>query len=234
MSGELHAGDPFFFGGRGDAAAEEADTQELVARFKAGDTEAFAPLYEHYFDRVFSYLRLVLKGTDEAQDATQTVFLKVFEALPRYQPRKPFEAWLFTIVRNTAFDVLRLTGRIELEENEVINKRRERPVDDAAALSVLEWIKDNDLSFLVERLPLAQRQVLLLRYLLDLTSAEAAKVMGRTAGDVRILQFRALRFLEDRLTSLGRAPTSSRKPDAMRAPMRHSQVLRERRFTLKK
>jgi RNA polymerase sigma-70 factor (ECF subfamily) len=232
MTGKPKAREPLFFASRRESEEEEADTSELIVRFQAGDKEAFGPLYERYFDRVFGYLRVILKGTGEAEDATQTVFVKVFEALPRYRSHKPFDHWLFTIVRNAAFDVLRRTGRIELEEMEVLNRRRERPADDAAALSVLDWIADNDLAFLVERLPLAQRQVLLLRYLLDLTSAEAARVLSRTPGDVRILQHRALRFLEERLDALGRRPVSSRKPDPMRAPIRHDPVIRNRRFML--
>jgi RNA polymerase sigma-70 factor (ECF subfamily) len=226
--------EPLFFASRKEPGNGEAQTAELIVRFQGGDQEAFATLYERYFDRVFSYLRLVLKGTGEAEDATQTVFVKVFEALPRYQLRRPFEAWLFTIVRNAAFDVLRRSGKVEPEDDEQLNKRREAPADDPAALGVLDWIADNDLAFLVERLPLAQRQVLLLRYVLDMTSAEAARVLDRTAGDVRILQHRALRFLEQRLTALGRAPQGTRKPDAMRAPIRYAPVLRARRFTLKR
>ena len=70
------------------------------------------------------------------------------------------------------------------------------------------------------------------RYLLDLKAKEIAKVLGRSQTDVTMLQSRALRFLRDRLTALGRAPEQSDKPAPMRRTPQKARVLRNRRFSL--
>jgi len=84
----------------------------------------------------------------------------------------------------------------------------------------------------VERLPLPQRQVLLLRFMLDLNANEIAEILERTPENVRILQHRALRFLEQRLVALGRSPRNTR-PSRMSHYLRPANVLRARRFALR-
>jgi RNA polymerase sigma-70 factor (ECF subfamily) len=212
--------------------AEDIDTARLVARIQAGDKDAFALLYVRYFDRVFSYLRLLLHSSDEAEDATQQVFLKLFGALPSYRPReKPFRAWLFTVVRNLALNQLRANGRLETVDPYELDRRRDAPVEEAD-LDALSWVSDRELLVLIERLPLAQRQVLTLRYMLDLAPSEIAGVLDRTPGDVRILQHRALGFLRERLESLGRAPARPDRHVRMRRGVHEAGVLRARRFSL--
>jgi RNA polymerase sigma-70 factor (ECF subfamily) len=214
--------------------AEDLDTARCVARFQAGEAkQSFAVLYDRYFDRVYGYLRVLLKDSHAAEDATQSVFLHVFEALARYERRsgRPFRAWLFTIVRNEAFNRVRRSDRIDFVDPAELNSRSE-PVDsENGELGFLAWASDSDLYILIERLPLAQRQVLMLRYHLDLSSAQIAEILGRTPETVRKLQSRAQRHLRDRLVARGRRPERrGERPCAARIP--EAVVLRARRFSL--
>jgi RNA polymerase sigma-70 factor (ECF subfamily) len=185
-----------------------------------------------YFDRVYTYLRVALNDAHDAEDATQQVFTKVFEALPRYQrTRAPFRGWLFIIVRNHAISTLNKRSRFRPMENEEIDRYVEPIEDDRGGLPALEWITDREVLMFVERLPLPQRQVLMLRYMLDLTQREVATVLGRTPEDVRALQSRALRYMRDRMTALGRTPSRRRGP-MVNCP-RKATVLRARRFALR-
>jgi RNA polymerase sigma-70 factor (ECF subfamily) len=215
--------------------AEERDTARLVTAFQAGDRDAFATIYSRYFDRVYAYLRAVLKDRDEAEDATQRVFLQVFEALPRYSRRSDFGAWLFTVVRNLGRDYVRKLARQVVTDPAEIDRHRDL-VDshdgEEEALRALSWISDSDLLLFTERLPLAQRQALLLRFMFDLPNAEIAAMMGREVADVRTLQSRALRFLEARMKAVGRAPVSGERAQPMRRRLRQAQVLRRRRTSL--
>ncbi|MDX6653090.1 MAG: hypothetical protein QOJ38_1871 [Solirubrobacterales bacterium] len=217
-----------------DQRREDADSAELVRRIQAGDREGFADLYNRYFDRVYGYLRVVLKDSHEAEDVAQQAFAQVIEALPRYEIRsQPFRAWLYTIVRNLAISHLRKHGRVEAEEPEAMARRQERANRNAEPeLPVLSWISDRDLHVFIERLPLAQRQALALRFMLDLNATEIAQVLGRTPDDVRGLQHRALTFLRARLTAIGRRRTGE-KPIRMRGRFRQAPVLRSRRFILR-
>ncbi|MDX6653055.1 MAG: hypothetical protein QOJ38_1836 [Solirubrobacterales bacterium] len=213
---------------------EDLDTARLVIAFQAGDQDAFTCLYQRYFDRVYGYLRVAFRDTHQAEDAAQQVFMQVFEALPRYERRpQPFRAWLFRIVRNRTLGELKKNARFEVADPAEIDERREAESNggDHHQIGALEWISDRDLILFAERLPLAQRQVLVLRYMLDLTDAEIAEVLGRTAVDVRTLQHRALRFLEKRLRAVGRAP-SQRERAPWRRRTRQAPVLRRRRFAI--
>jgi RNA polymerase sigma-70 factor (ECF subfamily) len=210
---------------------EDLDTARLITRIQAGGTEEFGELYRRYFDRVYSYLRLALGDGHEAEDVTQQTFIQVLSALPRYENRdERFRSWLFVIVRHQALDRLRKLNRTDVEEPEQVARRYDES-SDALGLEPLAWISDPELLLLIERLPLSQRQVLVLRYMMDLTSVDIGSILGRTPDDVRKLQQRALRFLHERLTALGRAPRGGRRP-AWRRRVPQSKVLRSRRWSL--
>jgi RNA polymerase sigma-70 factor (ECF subfamily) len=188
--------------------------------------------YDEHARMVLGICRVLLRDLHEAEDAAQQVFTKLFEALPRYErSRGSFRAWLFVIVRNHAITEIAKRNRVELLEANELDRRRELngPSEDSA-LSALDWISDKDLLIFIERLPLAQRQVLMLRYMLDLPHADVARVLGKTPDDVRHLQSRALAFIRKRLTALGREPARSRLR-TLRCP-KQAPVLRMRRFSL--
>jgi RNA polymerase sigma-70 factor (ECF subfamily) len=217
--------------GLSDERAEDLDTARLVTRIQAGDRELFGELYLRYFDRVYGYLRVALNDPDDAEDAAQQVFTQAYEALPRYERRsQPFRAWLFAIVRHHALRQIQKRHRYELADPHELERRLE-PHEDDADLGALDWISDDELLLFVERLPLVQRQVLLLRFMLDLSSGQVAAVLGRSPAEVRKLQHRATSFLRARLTALGRAPKQTERAGWQRRPTQ-VRVLRRRRCAL--
>ena len=210
---------------------EDTDSARLVTRLQGGEPALFAVLYERYFDRVYSYLRVALRDRHEAEDATQQVFLQVMEALPRYELREvPFRAWLFRVVRNYALNHVDKHGRIAVEDPAQLDRRRERDVD-AFQPRLLDWLADGDLVMLVSRLPLPQRQVIMLRYMMDLSWSQVAEVLDRSPAAVRQLQQRAVVQLRTRLAAIGREPSASGRLPMAR---RHQQlpVLHARRNAL--
>jgi RNA polymerase sigma-70 factor (ECF subfamily) len=217
-----------------DERAEDAQAARLVKRWQGGDEGAFSELYVRYFDRVFSYLRLVLRDYHEAEDLAQDTFAKVARAMPRYELRgRPFRAWLFVVARNEAISFLRRQARLEVAEPEEIERRMEEQgelTEDEVPL--IGWIQDRDLMLFVERLPEAQRQVLGLRYLLDLDNAQIGAVMGRSREEVKALHYRAVTTLRERLASVGKGPERSEKPAQATQRFKQAEVLRHRRFAL--
>jgi RNA polymerase sigma-70 factor (ECF subfamily) len=210
--------------------AEDLDTGRLVTRFQAGDPGAFEAIYLRYFDRVYAYLKVALRGADDAEDVAQQVFLKALEGLPRYERRAaPFRAWLFVIVRRHALDHLRRGRRLDVVDPEELDRRHR---DDAEPdTSALQWLSDRELLVFVERLPLMQQQVLILRFMLDLRSEEIAQVLDLSAENVRVLQHRALGFLRERLGALGADRRLGRRARS-RSLFRQAPVLRARRYAL--
>jgi RNA polymerase sigma factor (sigma-70 family) len=216
--------------------SEDRDTARLVAAIQAGDSERFAELYMRYFDRVYGYLNVVFRDSHEAEDAAQQVFLNVLEALPRYERRtQPFRAWMFVIVRRHALERLEKSHRVDVVDPVELNRRSEANGEAQAepGVSALDWISDPELLLFVERMPSAQRQVLMLRYMLDLDYGDIAKLMDRKIDDVRMLHHRARRFLEQRLRALGRGPRVGREQERARTFLRQAPVLRARRYALK-
>jgi RNA polymerase sigma-70 factor (ECF subfamily) len=210
---------------------EDLETGRLVTRIQAGDRAAFAVLYEQYFDRIYSYLRVALGDAHEAEDGAQQVFMKLLEALPRYELRgQPFAAWLFTIARNLAVSRHRATGRLDVVDPTKLAEHREREPQEPE-LRVLDWIKDEDVLLLIERLPLPQRQVLAMRYMVGMSPRETARVLDMSPNHVSVLQYRALGFLRDRLTALGREPRDVGRSRWQRCKSQ-ARVLRRRRFAL--
>jgi RNA polymerase sigma-70 factor (ECF subfamily) len=223
---------------RADAPSElmeDVDTARLVTRAQAGDSDAFARLYQRYFDRVYGYLRVLFSDRHEAEDATQQVFLRVYERLARYeQRRQPFRAWLFVVARNYALTLIKRNERLVPTDPAAIDRRIEQ--DEVAAddtiREVLGWISDSDLTLFVERLPLVQRQVLALRFLFDLTDVQIAEILGKTRDDVRSHQHRAMVFLRKRLAAVGRGSARRQRDIGMTTCPNQAFVIRERRFSL--
>lgn len=211
----------------------DLDTGRLVIRFQAGDPSAYSDIYMRYFDPVYAYVRVGLRDHHTAEDIAQQVFIKALEALPEFElrPGKPFRAWLFKIARNQVLGHLRKEGRLDFEDPNDIDERREVPTA-AGEVNVLDWISDGDLMLFIERLPEPQRRTLVLRYMLGLSTEEIGTVLDRTPVAVRKLEHRALRFLESRLAAIGRGPkrATRRAPTLMR--IRRMTVVRARRYAL--
>jgi RNA polymerase sigma-70 factor, ECF subfamily len=212
---------------------EDADTARLVARIQAGERDLFRDLYLRYFDRVYAYLKIALQDADEAEDAAQDIFVRTLEAIERYERRDtPFRAWLFSIARNCAVTRMRKRGYYTLTTPAELETRREAVHADTERDAV-EVISDAQLLTLIERLPSGQRQVLVLRYMVDLPYRDIAAIVGRSPDAVRQIHKRALDFLRRSLTpptehELGQQVGSVRRQPMLRAP-RTSPVLRARR-----
>jgi RNA polymerase sigma-70 factor (ECF subfamily) len=100
-------------------------------------------------------------------------------------------------------------------------------------LPALGWVTDNELQMFITRLPLAQRQVIFLRYAVGLSTAEVASVLGQSLDAVRKQQSRALGFLRERLTAVERG-SRQRRGDRIGSKilLRQAGVVRMRRFAL--
>jgi RNA polymerase sigma-70 factor (ECF subfamily) len=178
---------------------EDIDTARLVARLQAGERELFTELYLRYYARVYSYARMTLRDAAEAEDLAQEVFLRVFEAVPRWERRDvPFRAWLFRIMRHAMVDRLRERRRLDVRPPEDINRARDEFAashegDALLALDEREWLRQ------LRQLPEPEQQVIVLRYILELSPREIGGLMERSPESIRQLQQRALWVLRERL-----------------------------------
>lgn len=217
---------------------EDRDSDRLVARAQGGDSDAVRDLYLRYFDRVYDYVRLLVRDRHDAQDVTQDIFLELMHLLPRYQLRlgQPFRLLVYRVARQRGIDHFRKHSRVEPEAPADMASRvgsgRVNSEELEATRDALRWVTDAELKLLMDRLPMSQRQVLLLHYGHDFNGMEIAAILDRTPQAVRNLEHRALTSMRERLESVGRKATGSSRRSPSLVRLRGGRVLLERRFAL--
>lgn len=177
----------------------EIEVQVLVDRTKSGDRDAFALLYERYVDQIYRYIYFRVDAAD-AEDLTETVFVKAWEKMQSYKNNgNTFSSWLFRIAHNLVIDHYRLNHSIEAITDEYQEYRSEyhpgvvteRVLESDLLKKGLKHLKDD------------YRQFLILKYISDLSNKDIAKLLDKSEGSLRILQYRALRALRTILQDMG-------------------------------
>ena len=170
----------------------EQDDAQLIKRAQIGDVNAFGQLYERYAISIFRFIYSQTLDRLDAEDLTADIFLKAWQALPRYQDQGfSFSPFLFRIARNTLTDSRRKRNLTEeISENEMINIPENFYSEPSALVS--SKIQHKELVQILSKLREDYRTVLILRFFNDLSPEEISEVMGRSVGAVRVLQHRAL------------------------------------------
>jgi len=162
----------------------------LVQQAIAGDREAFGDLYELHLDSIYRYIFYRLNDEREAEDLTETVFLKAWEALNRYRPSEiPFAAWLYRIAHNLLVDRHRTHKRLDSLDEHYSDPQTDpetRALHNVDAAVIVQALTQLDPS---------HQQVLTLRFINGHSHAETAQIMERSETNVRVLQHRALAAL---------------------------------------
>lgn len=174
------------------------EEEELVRRAQDGDQDAFAQVYQAYFERVYRYIRVRLRGSADVEDLTEQVFLNMIRSLPAFKWRgAPFSAWVFRIARNQVIDYLRRAAKgTSLPLDDRVSSTEASPQD------LLEQILTREeLIAATNKLPQAQREVIALRFGAQLSTMETAQAMGKSLGAVKSLQHSALAALRKTLSA---------------------------------
>jgi RNA polymerase sigma-70 factor (ECF subfamily) len=83
---------------------EDSAERSIIERCRRRDLEAFGKLVDAYQSRVFGFVRRMVKSPEDAQDVTQEVFVRAFQAIERFDGRCTFRTWLFRIAHNLCVD----------------------------------------------------------------------------------------------------------------------------------
>lgn len=174
-----------------------------IARFLAGDQAGFEALVQRYWRRAHGVALGLAGGGDDAMDATQKAFLRVWKALPRFREGDPFYPWLYRIVRNCALnqrrDEKRHRGDLPLE---FVTRPdgRPSPLDDAEGEELRRRLWRE-----IQTLPVEQREVLVLHQFQGLKYREIAAVLDIPIGTVMSRLHAARSRLARRLVAEGGA-----------------------------
>ncbi len=170
-----------------------------MLRVRGGDRRAFEELFRRYTPPLVNFLARMVSERDRAEELAQEVFLRIYQARDRYEPKARFSTWLFSIAHNLALNELDRSYR-----------KRERPLEDPALErmedpqpGVEERLDGKRAVSSIERalagLPERQRAALLLRAEQGLGYAEIAEVLGASSASVKSLIHRARESLLARL-----------------------------------
>lgn len=182
-----------------DAVIEEEVLVDLLLRAQRNDVEAFDGLYLLYADRVFRYLLARLGDADKTEDVTAQVFVHLIERINKFQvaPKDNvaiFSAWLYRLSYNKMIDIMRRERRVT---NVSIEHAQNLPSRHPEPESVLVRIEFEQLVDKMAMLNEAQRDVILLRFVEEMSIAETAAIMQKTEGAIKALQHRALENLRN-------------------------------------
>ncbi|HEY6045368.1 MAG TPA: sigma-70 family RNA polymerase sigma factor [Pyrinomonadaceae bacterium] len=180
---------------------------ELVQSALAGRETSFEELVRRYQRPIAAYVYRMVGDYDAALDLTQEVFIKVYNSLTRYRSEFKFSTWIYKIAHNAAIDHLRrhavrdqaLTCGIDGERREVlIESRRLTPEQESERKE-----RRIEIESVVQLLPAAYRELIVLRHSQDLSYDEIAEVTGLPLGTVKNRLFRAREAMRDHLLQRG-------------------------------
>ena len=187
--------------------AEQPTDEELVARVLKGERERFGDLVDRYQSRLVNYLYRLLRSIDDAHEMAQEVFIKVYQALDRYDPRYKFSTWIFRVAQNAAIDQIRkrrvhllsLDGR---EDRDGEPREWELPAPDRGPYGHLRnRERGGAIQQAIEELPWEYRELIVLRHFGELSYDEIATLKEMPLGTVKNKLFRARQMLKEKLAS---------------------------------
>ncbi|MGD2059200.1 MAG: sigma-70 family RNA polymerase sigma factor [Anaerolineales bacterium] len=166
---------------------------ELITLAQSGEVNAFGQLYERYLDRIFRYVLSRVDQEHVAEDITEMVFLRSFESLATYEDRgHPFSAYLYQVARNLLVDHYR-------QSEDLVPLKKIEHKGSKASDSEQSAIQQERIEVIAEalmELPEEYQEVIRLRVLMQLPTAETADWMDRSDGAVRVLLHRAMKALK--------------------------------------
>ena len=183
--------------------------RELVQQAKAGDRAAFAGLVSAYEGKIYNLALRYLGSREDAMDASQEVFLRVFRFLPGFQEESGFSTWIYRIGVNVCKDMLHRRLKRAEQPLEVPDEEDEgRPVDVPDLRYDPERIMEGvelrqALSDAILALPEKQREIIILRDIRGLSYEEIALALALEAGTVKSRLFRARENLRKKLLQNG-------------------------------
>jgi len=168
--------------------------EKLIISAVEGDSSAFGELYDHYQPMIYRFVAIKVSHREEAEDITHQVFLSAWQNIRSYKHRgHPFSSWLYQIARNQVIDFYRARRSevsIDVVDPEVF-----------AATASVETALPGKLEMdavhqAIRQLKPDYQDVIIMRFIEDISLKEAALAMGKTEGAVKLIQHRAIRELK--------------------------------------
>lgn len=174
----------------------------IIKNAVRGEASAFGLLYDHYQPKIYRFVLIKVSHREEAEDLTHQVFLHAWQNIRRYEDLGfPFSSWLYQIARNQIIDHYRTKKRAlrieDLADAEI------PPLEHSLTDMADERRALDEVHRALRKLPADYQDVILMRFVEDLSLKDTAAALGKSEGAVKLLQHRAVRALRAKINSNG-------------------------------
>ena len=178
------------------------EDNHYIKQTREGDMQAFGLLIQKHQRLVYTLALRMLKNPEEAQEAAQDTFVKVYQSLSGFEGKSKFTTWMYRVVYNECVGRLRKTKRHVTWVEDIMDN----PDEPADFLDGLEILQREERSALVkkgiEMLTPAEAIVLTLFYLEDQSIKEISAITGNSESNVKVQLFRGRKHLEQNLKKI--------------------------------
>ena len=183
-----------------EVRAEPAEIASLLERIQDGDREAFMTVIRLYQQKVFVMAYSVLRNREDALDAVQETFLRLYQKAGLYKPGNSFQGWLLQMAKNISIDSYRKHQK-KRQEWETSKPLEEIPVaaEDRASDSAASDLR-SAFARSVDKLAKRQKMVFVMRHYNELQFNEISEAMRISVGTAKSLHFKAVQNLRKWLT----------------------------------
>ncbi len=169
----------------------------MISQYLAGDLESLEILIQKYLKSIYGFVYRYIGNPADAEDVTQEVFFKVWKSFKKFDQKRNFKTWLYSIAKNASIDYLRKKKNIPLSkfENEEGDNSIADNLADLAPLAPELFDRENlaeELNQAMEKLSSACREVIYLHYHDELDLAEIAEILGESVNTTKSRHRRAL------------------------------------------
>jgi len=173
----------------------------LLIRLKRKDPEAFGQFYDSYIEKIYRFIYFKVSSTETAQDLTSETFLKVWQSFTEGKKITHLQAFTYQVAKNLVVDHYRQQARTTtVSTDDETSGVTEIADDQPTAEAVVALAGDVEhLEAVLAQLKDEYREIIILKYLDELSTAEIADILGKTKGNVRVLAHRALQTLRELL-----------------------------------
>lgn len=179
---------------------EQSQIQNLIRKSAKGDTKAFALLVMKFQPLVYQVAYRLLCNENEAQDAMQETFVKVWLSIGRYDARFRFSTWIYKITTNVCIDKLR-TVQFSPADGTNVSTLSLTSAEDIEKHFINRELKELIIALTAELTPV-QRLVFTLRDLEDLETPEVETITGLSAAQIKSNLYLARKYIRERIKKL--------------------------------
>jgi RNA polymerase sigma-70 factor (ECF subfamily) len=179
----------------------ELEDSNLIQQYLKGDGKSLEILVKKYIKLIYGFSYKNVGNSEEAEDITQEVFVKVWKNIKKFDQKKSFKPWIFQIAKNTSIDYLRKKRSVPFSRFE--NEKGQNVLAEniaAKPLNLIENFSDKRvLEEALQALPEKEQKVINLRHRDGMSFREIAEVLGESINTIKSRYRRTLKVLRENI-----------------------------------